>query len=253
MNQTLNDYLRNHPPFALAFSGGVDSSYLLYAAAKSRCKMTAYFIKSPFQPQFELEDARRLAHQLNAPLKVLELDILDKKEITANPKDRCYHCKKALFSALAQQAQADGYSIIFDGTNASDQADDRPGMRALRELQVRSPLRECRLTKEEIRHLSREAGLFTHDKPSYACLATRIPTGTQITGDLLQKIETAEHLLSQLGYRDFRIRLLGSYARLQLPDAQFSQALQQKEQLVQLLSPYFDGVLLDLIPRKGAD
>ncbi len=253
MTRSLYEYLQKSPPFALAFSGGVDSAYLLYAAMKNHCQLTAYFIKTPFQPQFELDDALRLAEELSAPLKVLSLDILDREVIISNPADRCYFCKKALFTALTSQAKRDGYTLVFDGTNASDQTDDRPGMKALTELQVLSPLRECGLTKQIIRQLSKEAGLFTYDKPSYACLATRIPTGTRITGNLLNKIETCEQSLAHLGYRDFRIRLLDGCARLQLLESQFPQALRQKNQIRELLLPHFKEVLLDLTPRKGDD
>ena len=235
MTRSLYEYLQKSPPFALAFSGGVDSAYLLYAAMKNHCQLTAYFIKTPFQPQFELDDALRLAEELSAPLKVLSLDILDREVIISNPADRCYFCKKALFTALTSQAKRDGYTLVFDGTNASDQTDDRPGMKALTELQVLSPLRECGLTKQTIRQLSKEAGLFTYDKPSYACLATRIPTGTRITGNLLN------------------IRLLDGCARLQLLESQFPQALRQKNQIRELLLPHFKEVLLDLTPRKGDD
>lgn len=253
MTQILDQYLRDRSPFAIAFSGGVDSAYLLYSAAKNHCDAAAYFVKTQFQPDFELEDAKRLAGQLQISLRVISLDVLDNPAVASNPENRCYHCKKALFSALADQAYKDGYSLILDGTNASDQADDRPGMRALQELKVCSPLRECGLTKQEIRRLSKEAGLFTCDKPSYACLATRIPSGTVITEELLKKIETSETCLASLGYRDFRIRLFHGCARLQLPEGQFPQAVSQREQLCQILSPHFGGVLLDLIPRKGDD
>ena len=253
MTQVLDQYLQEHSHFALAFSGGVDSAYLLYAAVQNHCDVTAYFVKTPFQPEFELRDAQKLSRQLNASLKIITLNVLEDPVIASNPANRCYYCKKALFHALADQAVKDGYSVIFDGTNASDQADDRPGMKALAELNVRSPLRECRLTKQEIRRLSREAGLFTYDKPSYACLATRIPSGSLITSELLSAIENAEQKLSVLGYRDFRIRVFHGYARLQLLESQFSQAIEQRTLLNQLLAQDFEGVLLDLTPRKADD
>lgn len=253
MTQLLDQYLQKHSHFALAFSGGVDSAFLLYAAVQNHCDVTAYFVKTPFQPEFELRDAQKLASQLKASLKIIELNVLEDSTIASNPANRCYYCKKALFRALTDQAARDGYSLIFDGTNASDQADDRPGMKALTELKVRSPLRECQLDKQKIRELSRQAGLFTYDKPSYACLATRVPTGSPITSELLSKIERAEQNLSQLGYRDFRIRIFHGCARLQLLESQFSQAIEQKNLLCQILSPDFEDVLLDLTPRKGDD
>ena len=173
----LADFFRENHKAALAFSGGVDSAYLLYAAKEAGADVRAYYVKSAFQPQFELEDAKRLAGQLAADLRILETDVLADETVAANPPDRCYHCKRLLFTTIAEAAKQDGYRVLLDGTNASDEESDRPGMRALKELSVRSPLRECGLTKEEIRRLSKAAGLFTWDKPAYACLATRIPPG----------------------------------------------------------------------------
>ena len=165
---TLNEFFSLVPKAAVAFSGGTDSAFLLWAAKKCGCDVRAYYVKTAFQPQFELEDARRLASELAVPMAVVEADILAVPEAATNGPQRCYHCKTALFSQLRQAAREDGYTVLLDGTNASDDAGDRPGMRALRELEVRSPLRECGLTKAEVRRLSREAGLFTWDKPAYA-------------------------------------------------------------------------------------
>ncbi len=204
---TLNEFFSLVPKAAVAFSGGTDSAFLLWAARECGCDVRAYYVKTAFQPQFELEDARRLASELAVPMTVVEADILAVPEAAANGPQRCYHCKTALFSQLRQAAREDGYTVLLDGTNASDDAGDRPGMRALRELEVRSPLRECGLTKEEVRRRSREAGLFTWDKPAYACLATRIPTGTPITTEDLERVERAECALDALGFRDFRVRL----------------------------------------------
>lgn len=176
----LNNYFLLHPRVAIAFSGGVDSAYLLYAAVNYAEKVRAYYVKSAFQPQFEMDDAKRMAKQLRADLTVIEVDMLQCPQITANPADRCFFCKKLIFSKIAEQALKDGFNTLLDGTNASDDPSDRPGMKALNELSVLSPLRECGLTKEEIRRRSKEAGLFTWDKPAYACLATRIPTGEAI-------------------------------------------------------------------------
>ena len=196
---TLLAFFKENPKAALGFSGGVDSSYLLYAGVQAGADIHPYYIKTAFQPQFELDDAERLCAQLGVPLTVLELDVLKNEAVTANPPDRCYHCKTALFGALSARALADGYTLLLDGTNASDDAGDRPGMRALKELHVCSPLRECGLTKAEIRRLSREAGLFTWDKPAYACLATRIPSGDAITAEKLLATERAEAFLFSLG------------------------------------------------------
>ena len=180
---TLQEFFAFHPKAALGFSGGVDSSYLLYAAKAAGADVRPYFLKTPFQPRFELDDALRLARDLGTEVTVVEYDVLQNGTVAQNPENRCYYCKTALFRLLRQRSQADGYAILLDGTNASDDAGDRPGMRALREQGVLSPLRLCGLTKDEIRQRSREAGLFTWDKPAYACLATRIPTGMPITED----------------------------------------------------------------------
>ena len=245
----LRDFFQECPKVALGFSGGVDSAYLLYAALDHGAQVRPYFIKTAFQPQFELEDARRLCAQLGVELTVLELDVLQIPGVAENPPDRCYHCKRALFGRLRQQAQADGYTVLIDGTNASDDAGDRPGMRALGELSVRSPLRECGITKAQVRALSKEAGLFTWDKPAYACLATRVPTGEAIAPETLQKVEAAEEALFSLGYSDLRVRVFHGAARLQLPGQQLEQAAKEREAILQALSPWFDTVLLDLKER----
>ena len=140
--------------------------------------------------------------------------------------------------------------MLLDGTNASDDAGDRPGMRALRELSVRSPLRECGLTKAEIRRLSREAGLFTWDKPAYACLSTRIRTGEEITLQKLKQTEKAEGFLFGLGFRDFRVRMVGNTAKLELREADLPLLLENREKIVTELRKDYDSVLLNLEVRK---
>ena len=245
----LRDFFQECPKVALGFSGGVDSAYLLYAALDHGAQVRPYFIKTAFQPQFELEDARRLCAQLGVELTVLELDVLQIPGVAENPPDRCYHCKRALFGRLRQQALADGYTVLIDGTNASDDAGDRPGMRALGELSVRSPLRECGISKAQVRALSKEAGLFTWDKPAYACLATRVPTGEAVTPETLRKVEAAEEALFSLGYSDLRVRVFHGAARLQLPGQQLERAAKERERILQALAPWFDTVLLDLKER----
>ena len=246
---TLEQFFQENPRCALGFSGGVDSAYLLYAGVKARADIRPYFIKTAFQPAFELADARKLAAGLGAEVTVLELDALADPRVAANPADRCYFCKQNLFRTLKERAIADGYPVLLDGTNASDEAGDRPGMRALAELSVRSPLRECGLTKAEIRARSREAGLFTWDKPAYACLATRVPAGETITAETLARVEGAEDALFRLGYTDFRVRVFHSAARLQLPRGQMERAVREAETIQAALKPYFTPILLDLEGR----
>lgn len=246
---TLTEFFHENPKAAIAFSGGVDSAYLLYAALQSGADVRAYYVKSAFQPQFELDDARRLAETLSADMRVLDVDILADETVAANPPDRCYHCKRRIFSAIASAAAADGYTLLLDGTNASDDAGDRPGMRALRELSVRSPLRECSLTKPEIRRLSREAGLFTWDKPAYACLATRVPAGERLTAEKLENTERAEDFLFSLGFADFRVRLFNGAARLQLPAEQLPRLLERRAEILSELKKTYSAVVLDLEVR----
>lgn len=247
----LSEFFRANPQAAIAFSGGVDSAYLLWAGVQAGARVKAYYVKTQFQPAFELADVQRLARELGAELEIPPVDILCRKEVTANPADRCYYCKRALFETLVSAARKDGFSLVLDGTNASDDLSDRPGVRALRELEVRSPLRECGLTKEEIRRRSKEAGLFTWDKPAYACLATRIPTGEEITRQKLEKTEQAEQYLMNLGFRDFRVRLDGGRAKLQLSASDLPLVMEHREEIVHTLRKSYDGVLLDLEVRHA--
>lgn len=246
---TLQEFFTEHPKAALGFSGGVDSSYLLYAGIKAGADIRPYFIKTAFQPEFELEDAKRLCAQLGAELYIIELDALTNPDVVKNPPNRCYYCKTGLFGTLQQRAKADGYTVLLDGTNASDDAGDRPGMKALTEMSVLSPLRLCGLTKAQIREFSREAGLFTWDKPAYACLATRVPTGEAITEALLVRVEGAEQVLFSLGFTDFRVRVFYDAARVQLKPAQMQQALSRRSEILENMKPYFKIVLLDLNGR----
>lgn len=245
----LPQFWKENPKAAIAFSGGVDSAYLMYSAVQAGAAVKAYYAKTAFQPQFELEDAKKLASQLGVEMEILTLDILAVPHVAENPKNRCYFCKKALFSAISASASADGFNLLLDGTNASDQVSDRPGMQALRELCVRSPLRECGLTKAEIRRLSKQAGLFTHDKPAYACLATRIPTGDAITPEKLARTEEAESFLHGLGLRDFRVRTFGDTARLQVTSDDLATVLLSREAIVAHLKQEYAGVVLDLEVR----
>jgi uncharacterized protein len=210
----------------------------------------AYYVKSDFQPEFEFGDAKRLAAGLGAEMTVIYQDILGDPEVEANPTDRCYHCKKHVFRAITERAKKDGYDLIIDGTNASDDLGDRPGVRALREYGVRSPLRECGLTKDMIRALSREAGLFTWDKPAYACLATRIQTGQKITYDTLKAVEACEAFMSELGFRDFRVRVRGNDAVIQIREEDYERYIYEKDDVEGTIIRYFDGVSLDPAFRK---
>ena len=247
---TLNEFFKENNKVAIAFSGGVDSSYLLYAAVKAGADVTAYYVNAAFQPQFELDDALRLASDVGAKMKVLEADVLSCEDVVKNPSNRCYYCKQQVFGNIWRAARADGYSVLLDGTNASDDVADRPGMKALKELTVKSPLRECGLTKAMVRELSREAGLFTWNKPSYACLATRIPANTRITKEALEITEKAEGFMASRGYSDFRIRMtVDGSAKIQLKENQIQKLIDEREVILAELKKYYKAVTLDLEVR----
>lgn len=246
----LKTFFKENPVVALGFSGGVDSSYLLYAGMHYGAKIKAYYVKAAFQPQFELEDALRMASILGADMTVIETDILSVPHVAENPSNRCYYCKTAIFGLIKETALKDGYTILLDGTNASDDSGDRPGMKALEELSIRSPLKDCGITKSDVRRLSKEAGLFTWDKPAYACLATRVPAGTTITADVLSRIERAENVLFAMGFTDFRVRLTGGAAKLQIPESQMPEVLKRREDIIEQLHADFDSIILDLAGRK---
>lgn len=245
----LEEYFHKHPKIAIALSGGADSVYLLWEAVRCGADVGAYFVKTAFQPEFELLDAKKAACLCGAELRVIEGDVLSSLDIRKNPNDRCYHCKNLIFSLLREAAAQDGYDFIIDGTNASDDEGDRPGMRALREQGVGSPLRECGVTKDEIRARSAAAGLFTASKPAYACLATRIEAGDEITAEKLQKIERAENALFGMGFTDFRVRLVGDAAKLQFPRAQLMGAVGQWDEIRSLIKKDFPKAALDLKGR----
>ena len=245
----LTRFFTEHPKAAIAFSGGVDSAYLLYAAIRAGADVTAYCACTEFQPRFELEDAMALASSLGARLVFLRLSALEDETIVSNPENRCYFCKRRIFSAIWKRAASDGYDLLLDGTNASDDLSQRPGSRALAELSVRSPLLEAGLTKAEIRRLSREAGLPTWDKPAYACLATRIPAGEPITREALARTERAESYLSSLGFRDFRVRTRGNGALLQVRQEDLPLVLSRREEIVNTLKSDYVSVTLDLEVR----
>ena len=250
---TLREFFEENPVCAVAFSGGVDSAVLLSAAAAYGRKAAAYFVRTVFQPGFELEDARETAGRLGVELRVLEADILAVPEVAANPADRCYYCKRALFTRLLEEAARDGFPVVLDGGNASDDAGDRPGMRALAELGIRSPLRECGIGKAEVRRMAREAGLRVWDKPSYACLATRVPAGTAVSAAALARVERGETALMALGFSDLRLRLRGEDGLLQVREEQLEMARRLLPEIRERLAGDFRTVWLDDVPRESRE
>ena len=181
---------------------------------------------------------------------MLDADPLACPEIAANPANRCYYCKQIIMSAIKAAAARDGFELVIDGTNASDDVSDRPGFRALGEAGVLSPLRLCGITKKELRERSREAGLFTWDKPAYACLATRVPTGEAITAEKLEMIEKSEDALFSMGFTDFRVRLRDGGALLQFIPGQREEAEARFDELRAALAPFFSEIRLDPKARE---
>lgn len=190
--ESLAAFFARTPRFALAFSGGCDSAYLLAAALRAGCDVKAYGVRTAFQAAFEIDDSLRLAAELRAPFELIDVDVFAHPDVCANGPDRCYRCKRLIFSTVWEAARADGFTVLADGTNATDDPANRPGFRALAELGVVSPLRRAGMTKDDVRAASRALGLFTADKPSFSCLAVHSPAGQALTPEVLAA--TAERL-----------------------------------------------------------
>jgi uncharacterized protein len=200
---------------AVAFSGGVDSSFLCHAAVAALGKEAlALTVVSPMLPKSEIDCARDIAGRLGIEHVLVEEPEID-DQVAANPKDRCYHCKKLEFRGILEVAGKRGISAVLDGSNMDDLGDYRPGLAALEELGIISPLRQAGLGKAEIRELSRRFGLPTWDKPAFACLASRIPYGERIDREKLSRVEKAEDYLRARGFRQFRVRSHGDIARIE--------------------------------------
>jgi uncharacterized protein len=232
----------------VAFSGVVDSTLLLKVAYDVLGDRTlAVLGASPSIPQYEQEQARRIANQIGSKLVILDKHELDDPKFVENTPDRCYFCKAGICEALLAYAAQQGYDVVVDGTNADDTGDFRPGSRAAKEYGMRSPLQEVGLTKTEIRALSKALGLPNWDKPSSACLVSRIPYGDPIDEQILDQIGKAELFLLDLGFLELRVRHHGEVARIEVPVQDFSTLLKHREHIVASLKTLgYTYITLDL-------
>lgn len=220
--------------FVLAFSGGVDSTFLLHRAHSLRkVDVTAVTIRTPYMATREISDALEFTSSHGMNHKILDIDLPD--IIRNNPPQRCYLCKKNLFTNLIEFGSKNNLKFVIDGTNADDTGEFRPGLKALEELGIRSPLLEAGLTKEEIRKLSKQANLSTWDRPAMACLLTRIPYNREISEPMLRMIESAENLIFNLGFPGTRVRMHGDVARIECIPG-YMEKIMQKQTRDQVIS-----------------
>ncbi|MDA8441921.1 MAG: ATP-dependent sacrificial sulfur transferase LarE [Peptococcaceae bacterium] len=233
----------------VAYSGGVDSTFLLHTAYEVLGdKCLAVTAASETYPQAELTEALQVVKNIGAPHRLIETKELENEQFASNPPERCYFCKSELFGKLREIAQTENLAWVLDGANADDLQDYRPGMQAGRKLGVRSPLQEAGLTKLEIRQLSRDLALPTWDKPSFACLSSRFPYGHRITVEKLQQVDAAEAYLRTLGLRQLRVRHHENIARIELPSEELSTFIESwRESVVAKFKELgFNYITLDL-------
>ena len=224
--QHLHDILSGFESVIIAFSGGTDSAFLAHtASALLGPRALAVTADSASYPDTHRQLALRVAREFDIAHEIIATHELERPDYRANPANRCYYCKQELYTHLASLASTRGFAVVVDGSNADDRGDYRPGRQAAREHGVRSPLDEANLTKDEIRQLSRQAGLPTWDVPASACLSSRIPYGSEVTEDKLQMIERAERALHELGFRVFRVRHHDTLARVELAKDEMPRAL----------------------------
>lgn len=246
---TLKEYFKENPKIAIALSGGIDSAYLLWEAVNEGADVAAYMVKTPFQPDFEVEDAQKICNLTGVKLKLIEVANLEEKILENSPL-RCYYCKSLILSAIIKEAKKDGYCIVADGTNFSDNGDDRPGTKALAELGIHSPLRLAEMEKREIRERAKAQGNFFWDKPSYSCLATRIEKNQKIDYLTLGKIQRGEKLLLDLGFKDFRLRTAKGNCKIQVREEDLCRVSDNRKLIYESLREDFNEISLDLKVRN---
>lgn len=248
--EALKAYIKELSSVAVAFSGGVDSTFLLRTAHDVLGdKAVAVTVSSCFFPEKEMEEAKSFCEREGILQRVYAFDGLSVKGFRQNPKNRCYLCKRELFGKILHIAEEQGLAHVAEGSNMDDMGDYRPGRQAIEELSVKSPLMHAGLWKSEIRALSREMGLSTWNKPSFACLASRFPYGEEISEDKLTMVEKAERFLMDRGFRQFRVRIHGNMARIEILPEEFGLLMEKevREEAVKRLKEYgFSYVTMDL-------
>lgn len=248
--ESLNSILSVYSKAAIAFSGGIDSTLLLEAAYRMKSlEIFAVTVKSPLTPRKETDAAMEFLKLRNINFILIEADILSEKKISSNLPDRCYHCKKYIFTAIIKTAEERGFPVILDGTHSEDLEDYRPGLKALSELGIISPLKEAGFRKENIRELARYHDLSNWNIEASPCLATRIPSGTEIIETDLRRIEKGEAFLKETGFTSVRLRIHGNIARIEIPASQFdalTNSVLRKRITDYIKSLGFDYVALDL-------
>ncbi len=247
----IKEFFESNNKVALAFSGGVASSYLLKVAIECGADITAYYVKSEFQSQAQQKAAIKIASSVRAKMKIVHLNSLAVASVAENGDNRCYQCKTNLLKSVVSVAKNDGYDLVIDGSTTTDLENaDSVTKKANEELGIFSPLAEAGIDNKTVETLAKDYDIVKRTKPSYSCLATRINKNEQITADKLEIIEIVEEYLSDMGFINYRLRTVQDMAILEVSKNDAVMALGLREELIRQLSPFYSKVLLDLNYRQ---